>query len=218
MACYLRVSATRMLPFSPRAMQDNRNLPHRDSGRANSIRAQATSIVTVIIPARTATAQVAKNDHAQPIGSQAQKNCVFPASLPAHLTLPRVRPWPAAISRRSTICSSALSAAALSSLSNPGASAAVWHGGRAPHLDLQLHIPTCITSVTVGGLTADGRGARHAKTFSVPGNLSHNLSRQFRDQLKKSALFAAVAPRLLRKDWRCIPTRGSGEQPFKISP
>ena len=72
--------------------------------------------------------------------------------------------------------------------------------------------------VTGGGLTADGRRWRSArKDFLVPVKALSSIFRaKFRDQLKKTDLFAAVAPRVWRKDWvvHSEPV-GSGAQAFQ---
>jgi hypothetical protein len=71
--------------------------------------------------------------------------------------------------------------------------------------------------VTGGGLTDDGRWRSARKDFLVPVKaLSRIFRAKFRDQLKTSELFAAVAPRLWRKDWvvHSQPV-GSGAQAFQ---
>ena len=79
-----------------------------------------------------------------------------------------------------------------------------------------LYHPHVHYIVTGGGLTADGRWRSSRKDFLVPVKaLSPIFRAKFRDQLKKSALFAAVAPRVWRKDWVVHSEAvGSGQQAF----
>jgi Putative transposase/Transposase zinc-binding domain len=71
--------------------------------------------------------------------------------------------------------------------------------------------------VTGGGLTDDGRWRSSRSDFLLPVKaLSPIFRAKFRDQLKKSELFAAVAPRVWRRDWVVHSEAvGSGEQAFK---
>lgn len=71
--------------------------------------------------------------------------------------------------------------------------------------------------VTGGGLTDDGRWRSSRKDFLVPVKaLSPIFRAKFRDQLKKTELFTAVAPRLWRKDWVVHSEAvGSGQQAFQ---
>ena len=80
-----------------------------------------------------------------------------------------------------------------------------------------LYHPHVHFIVTGGGLTADGRWRSSRKDFLVPVKaLSPIFRAKFRDQLKNTDLFAAVAPRLWRKDWvvHSEPV-GSGQQAFQ---
>ena len=80
-----------------------------------------------------------------------------------------------------------------------------------------LYHPHVHYLVTGGGLTADGRWRSSRKDFLVPVKaLSPIFRAKFRDQLKKTDLFAAVAPRVWRKDWvvHSKPV-GSGQQAFQ---
>jgi hypothetical protein len=80
-----------------------------------------------------------------------------------------------------------------------------------------LYHPHVHYLVTGGGLTADRRWRASRKDFLVPVKaLSRIFRAKFRDQLKKTDLFAQVEPRVWRKDWvvHCEPV-GSGAQAFK---
>jgi hypothetical protein len=80
-----------------------------------------------------------------------------------------------------------------------------------------LYHPHVHYLVTGGGLTADGRWRSSRKDFLVPVKaLSPIFRAKFRDQLKKTQLFAQVEPRVWRKDWvvHCEPV-GSGAQAFQ---
>src|SRR5712692_7422521 len=80
-----------------------------------------------------------------------------------------------------------------------------------------LYHPHVHYLVTGGGLTDDGRWHSSRPDFLFPVNaLSRIFRAKFRDQLKQTDLFAAVPPRLWRKDWvaHSEPV-GSGEQAFK---
>ncbi len=80
-----------------------------------------------------------------------------------------------------------------------------------------LYHPHVHYLVTGGGLTADGRWCSSRADFLLPVKaLSRIFRAKFRDELKKTALFPAVPPRLWRKDWvvHSEPV-GSGEQAFK---
>jgi len=80
-----------------------------------------------------------------------------------------------------------------------------------------LYHPHVHYIVTGGGLTDDGRWRFSRKDFLVPVKaLSPIFRAKFRDQLKKSDLFAAVSPRVWRKDWvvHSEPV-GSGQQAFQ---
>jgi hypothetical protein len=71
--------------------------------------------------------------------------------------------------------------------------------------------------VTGGGLTDEGRWRAARPDFLVPVKaLSRIFRAKFRDELKKTALFAQVEARVWRKDWvvHSEPV-GSGEQAFK---
>jgi len=71
--------------------------------------------------------------------------------------------------------------------------------------------------VTGGGLTDDGRWRSARKDFLVPVKaLSPIFRAQFREQLKKTELFAQVEPCVWQKDWvvHCEPV-GSGAQAFQ---
>jgi len=79
-----------------------------------------------------------------------------------------------------------------------------------------LYHPHVHFIVTGGGLSDDGRWRSSRKDFLVPAKaLSPIFRAKFRDQLKKTELFAAVTPRVWRKDWvvHSEPV-GSGEQAF----
>jgi len=80
-----------------------------------------------------------------------------------------------------------------------------------------LYHPHVHYIVTGGGLTDDGHWRSSRKDFLVPVKaLSPIFRAQFRDQLKKSQLFAAVAPRLWHKDWVVHSEAvGSGQQAFQ---
>lgn len=80
-----------------------------------------------------------------------------------------------------------------------------------------LYHPHVHYLVTGGGLTDDCHWRAARKDFLVPVKaLSPIFRAKFRDQLKKSALFAAVAPRVWRQDWVVHAAAvGSGEQAFK---
>jgi ribosomal protein L37AE/L43A len=80
-----------------------------------------------------------------------------------------------------------------------------------------LYHPHVHYLVTGGGLTADGRWRSARPDFLVPVKaLSPIFRAKFRDQLKKTQLFAQVEPRVWRKDWvvHCEPV-GSGAQAFQ---
>ncbi len=80
-----------------------------------------------------------------------------------------------------------------------------------------LYHPHVHYLVTGGGLTADRRWRSSRKDFLVPVKaLSPIFRAKFRDQLKKTPLFAQVAPRVWQKDWvvHCEPV-GSGAQAFQ---
>ncbi len=80
-----------------------------------------------------------------------------------------------------------------------------------------LYHPHVHYLVTGGGLTADGRWRSSRPDFLVPVKaLSPIFRAKFRDQLKKTQLFAQVEPRVWRKDWvvHCEPV-GSGAQAFQ---
>ncbi|HEV8368832.1 MAG TPA: transposase [Pyrinomonadaceae bacterium] len=80
-----------------------------------------------------------------------------------------------------------------------------------------LYHPHVHYLVTGGGLTADGRWRAARKDFLVPVKaLSRIFRAKFRDQLKKTGLFALVEARVWQKDW-VVHTEavGSGEQAFK---
>ena len=80
-----------------------------------------------------------------------------------------------------------------------------------------LYHPHVHFIVTGGGLTADGQWRPARKDFLVPVKaLSPIFRAKFREQLKKSELFAAVTPRVWRKDWivHSEPV-GSGQQAFQ---
>ena len=80
-----------------------------------------------------------------------------------------------------------------------------------------LYHPHVHYIVTGGGLTDDGRWRSSRQDFLVPVKALSSIFRaKFRDQLKNSALFAAVAPCLWRKDWvvHSEPV-GSGAQAFQ---
>lgn len=73
------------------------------------------------------------------------------------------------------------------------------------------------TSVTGGGLTADGRWRSSRKDFLVPVKALSSIFRaRFREELKKSELFAQVEQRVWRQDWvvHSEPV-GSGAQAFQ---
>jgi len=80
-----------------------------------------------------------------------------------------------------------------------------------------LYHPHVHYLVTGGGLTADGRWRSARRDFLVPVKaLSPIFRAKFRDELKKTPLFAQVEPRVWRKDWvvHCEPV-GSGAQAFQ---
>ncbi len=80
-----------------------------------------------------------------------------------------------------------------------------------------LYHPHVHYIVTGGGLTDHGHWRAARKDFLVPVKaLSRIFRAKFRDQLKKTDLFAAVAPRVWRKDWvvHSAPV-GSGQQAFQ---
>ena len=80
-----------------------------------------------------------------------------------------------------------------------------------------LYHPHVHYLVTGGGLTADRRWRSSRKDFLVPVKaLSPIFRAKFRDQLKKTELFAQVPPRVWQKDWvvHCEPV-GSGAQAFQ---
>ncbi|MEK6284002.1 MAG: IS91 family transposase [Acidobacteriota bacterium] len=80
-----------------------------------------------------------------------------------------------------------------------------------------LYHPHVHYIVTGGGLTDDGHWRTARKDFLVPVKaLSPIFRAKFRDQLKKSELFAAVAPRVWHKDWVVhSEVVGSGQQAFQ---
>lgn len=80
-----------------------------------------------------------------------------------------------------------------------------------------LYHPHVHFIVTGGGLTADGRWRSARKDFLVPVKaLSPIFRAKFREQLKKTALLAAVAPLVWRKDWVVHSEAvGSGQQAFQ---
>src|SRR5882762_4898877 len=77
-----------------------------------------------------------------------------------------------------------------------------------------LYHPHVHYIVTGGGLTDDGLWCVAGKDFLVPVKaLSVIFRAKFRDQLKKTDLFAPVAPRVWRKDWVVHSEAvGSGQQ------
>ena len=80
-----------------------------------------------------------------------------------------------------------------------------------------LYHPHVHYIVTGGGLSDAGRWVPSRKDFLVPVKaLSRIFRAKFRDQLKKTQLFAQVEPRVWRKDWvvHCEPV-GSGAQAFQ---
>jgi Putative transposase/Transposase zinc-binding domain len=80
-----------------------------------------------------------------------------------------------------------------------------------------LYHPHVHYIVTGGGLSADGRWRSSRKDFLVHVKpLSRIFRAKFRDELKKTELFAQIDPRLWRKDWvvHSEPV-GSGQQAFK---
>ena len=80
-----------------------------------------------------------------------------------------------------------------------------------------LYHPHVHYIVTGGGLTSDGRWVSSRKDFLVPVKaLSPIFRAKFRDQLKKTALFAAVAQQAWKKKWvvHSQPV-GSGLAAFK---
>ncbi len=80
-----------------------------------------------------------------------------------------------------------------------------------------LYHPHVHYIVTGGGLTDDRRWCAARKDFLVPVKaLSPIFRAKFRDQLKKTNLFAAAAARVWRKDWvvHSQPV-GSGTQAFQ---
>jgi hypothetical protein len=80
-----------------------------------------------------------------------------------------------------------------------------------------LYHPHVHYIVTGGGLTDAGRWRSSRKHFLVPVKaLSLIFRAKFRDQLKQSALFALVNPRVWLNDWVVHSEAvGSGEQAFK---
>jgi Putative transposase/Transposase zinc-binding domain len=80
-----------------------------------------------------------------------------------------------------------------------------------------LYHPHVHYIVTGGGLTDEGRWRSSRSDFLLPVKaLSPIFRAKFRDQLKNSELFAAVAPRVWRRDWVVHSEAvGSGEQAFK---
>jgi Putative transposase/Transposase zinc-binding domain len=80
-----------------------------------------------------------------------------------------------------------------------------------------LYHPHVHYIITGGGLTADDRWRSSRSDFLLPVKaLSPIFRAKFRDQLKNSELFAAVAPRVWRRDWVVHSEAvGSGEQAFK---
>jgi hypothetical protein len=80
-----------------------------------------------------------------------------------------------------------------------------------------LYHPHVHYIVTGGGLTDDGHWRSSRPDFLVPVKaLSRIFRAKFRDELKKTALFAQVEPRVWRKDWvvHSAPV-GSGERAFQ---
>ena len=80
-----------------------------------------------------------------------------------------------------------------------------------------LYHPHVHYIVTGGGLTDNGRWRSARKDFLVPVKaLSLIFRAKFRDELKKTELFALVAPGVWRKDWvvHSEPV-GSGHQAFQ---
>ncbi|HYN26397.1 MAG TPA: IS91 family transposase [Pyrinomonadaceae bacterium] len=80
-----------------------------------------------------------------------------------------------------------------------------------------LYHPHVHFIVTGGGLTEAGSWKSARADFLVPVKaLSRIFRAKFRDQLKQTQLFAAVAPRVWRKDWvvHSEPV-GSGQQAFQ---
>jgi Putative transposase/Transposase zinc-binding domain len=77
-----------------------------------------------------------------------------------------------------------------------------------------LYHPHVHYLVTGGGWTKEGRWRASRQDFLVPVKaLSPIFRAKFRDQLKQSELFAAVAPRVWRKDWVVhAEALGSGAQ------
>lgn len=80
-----------------------------------------------------------------------------------------------------------------------------------------LYHPHVHYIVTGGGLTDDGRWRSSRSDFLLPVKALSSIFRaKFRVQLKNSELFAAVAPRVWRRDWVVHSEAvGSGEQAFK---
>ena len=80
-----------------------------------------------------------------------------------------------------------------------------------------LYHPHVHYIVIGGGLTDDGRWRSSRSDFLLPVKaLSPIFRAKFRDQLKNSELFAAVAPHVWRRDWVVHSEAvGSGEQAFK---
>jgi len=80
-----------------------------------------------------------------------------------------------------------------------------------------LYHPHVHFIVTGGGLTDDGHWRSARSHFLVPVKaLSRIFRAKFRDQLKKTGLFALVATRVWRKDWVVHSEAvGSGEQAFQ---
>jgi hypothetical protein len=80
-----------------------------------------------------------------------------------------------------------------------------------------LYHPHVHYIVTGGGLTDDGRWRSSRKDFLVPVKaLSPIFRAKFRDELKKTELFAQVKPPVWQKDWvvHCEPV-GRGQAAFK---
>lgn len=80
-----------------------------------------------------------------------------------------------------------------------------------------LYHPHVHYIVTGGGLTADGRWRSSRKDFLVPVKALSSIFRaRFREELKKSELFAQVEQRVWRQDWvvHSEPV-GSGAQAFQ---
>src|ERR1700730_14185024 len=83
-----------------------------------------------------------------------------------------------------------------------------------------LYHPHVHYLVTGGGLTDSGHWRTARKDFLVPVKaLSPIFRAKFRDQLKKTDLFAAVTPPVWRKDWVVHSEAGAqASNPFSTSP